>query len=293
MSGGYYRLPTMMRTFFIFSIIIISVMKSVNSLVGLKQTKPSLFTSSSRFFSLHAKVQNQSGKGFGKPTKNTENNNLEESSLITDRPTLSSSSTSSSDDASTTTTTSSTMNGNVEDIIQNTDMFKKKRQVQQESLDEKIQRLRLEEELLASDPSVGAVPELVANRMLGRIIVFFGIPVFGGLSIFVAAFFASKYYDLTIPPVVIAYATQAPFILGLAGISYAILSSSWDEVRTNTHYLIHIRIHTNYSLLTIFPYLCECTIGGWQQARYQRVQDEFEANSRWICTNQVQRDPQG
>lgn len=120
--------------------------------------------------------------------------------------------------------------GNVDEMIQNTDMFKKKRQFQQEALEEKIQRLREEEELLASDPSVGAVPELVANRMLGRIVVFFGIPVFGGLAIFVTAFFASKYYDLTIPPVVIAYATQVPFILGLAGISYAILSSSWDEV---------------------------------------------------------------
>jgi Photosynthesis affected mutant 68 len=48
-------------------------------------------------------------------------------------------------------------------------------------LDEKIARLKEEEDLISSDPSVGAVPELVADRMIGRIVAFFGIPVFGGM----------------------------------------------------------------------------------------------------------------
>ena len=96
--------------------------------------------------------------------------------------------------------------------------------------------------------SSGAVPELVANRMLGRIVsdfnyiprvcykryfvqaFFLGVPVFGGLSIFVIFFVLSKKYDITIQPVVVAYATQLPFVIGLAGITYGILSSSWDEV---------------------------------------------------------------
>jgi hypothetical protein len=43
-----------------------------------------------------------------------------------------------------------------------------------------------------------------------------GIPVFGGLAIFVAAFFYSKKYDVVVPPTIIAYATQVPFILGTA-----------------------------------------------------------------------------
>jgi hypothetical protein len=50
-------------------------------------------------------------------------------------------------------------------------------------LDEKIARLKEEEDLISSDTSVGAVPELVADRMIGRIVAFFGIPVFGGKSI--------------------------------------------------------------------------------------------------------------
>lgn len=48
-------------------------------------------------------------------------------------------------------------------------------------LDEKIARLKEEEDLISSDPSVGAVPELVADRMIGRIVAFFGVPVFGGM----------------------------------------------------------------------------------------------------------------
>jgi membrane-bound acyltransferase YfiQ involved in biofilm formation len=78
-----------------------------------------------------------------------------------------------------------------------------------------------------------AVPEIVANRMISRIVFFFGIPVFGGLFMFVAAYFISKNYDMVIQPSIVAYATQVPFILGLIGISYAILSSSWDEVSRN------------------------------------------------------------
>jgi hypothetical protein len=115
-------------------------------------------------------------------------------------------------------------------LIESTPRYKNIRERRNAELDEKIRKLKEEDDLIASDPSVGAVPEIVANRMIGRIVAFLGIPVFGGMLIFVLAFFASKKYDLTVPPMIIAYATQVPFILGLVGISYAILSSSWEEV---------------------------------------------------------------
>jgi Photosynthesis affected mutant 68 len=58
------------------------------------------------------------------------------------------------------------------------------------------------------------------------------ITIVAGLAVFVGAFFYSKKYDVVIQPTIIAYATQIPFVLGLVGITYAILSSSWDvEVR--------------------------------------------------------------
>ena len=49
--------------------------------------------------------------------------------------------------------------------------------------------------------------------MLGRIVTFFGIPVFGGLSIFVAAFFVSKKYDLVIPPMVIEHISYLSYFM--------------------------------------------------------------------------------
>ena len=53
---------------------------------------------------------------------------------------------------------------NIDDVIQNTDLFKKKRQSREYTLNENIKKLQEEEDLIATDPSVGAVPELVANR---------------------------------------------------------------------------------------------------------------------------------
>ena len=41
-------------------------------------------------------------------------------------------------------------------------------------LDDKIRRLKEEEDLLATDTSVGAVPELIANRMITRIALLAG-----------------------------------------------------------------------------------------------------------------------
>jgi hypothetical protein len=36
-------------------------------------------------------------------------------------------------------------------------------------------------------------------------------------------------YIMTFTLFITAYATQVPFVLGLVGISYAIISTSWDE----------------------------------------------------------------
>jgi hypothetical protein len=119
----------------------------------------------------------------------------------------------------------------VDAIMKESTVFKKRRERQLMNLEQNMKELREEEELIASDATVGAVPEVIADRMLGRIITFFGIPVFGGLLIFAGSVVASKMYDITIPPTIVAYATQVPFVIGLIGISYAIFSASWDEVR--------------------------------------------------------------
>lgn len=100
-------------------------------------------------------------------------------------------------------------------------------------------------------------------------VAFFGIPVFGGLSIFVGAFFYFKKYDVVVPPTIIAYATQVPFVLGLVGISYAILSSSWDYVSDFSIF---------YSVSLTFE---SHGAGAWEFIRDRRIQDELPKSTRW------------
>lgn len=147
----------------------------------------------------------RSGVGFGKPNASIGSSSSESKSKIAEVVEVTSPQTQTSQSIinQQVQTSSPISSRDVDSIIQETEMFKSKRQLREAILDEKIQKIRDEDELMASDPSVGAVPELVANRMLGRIITFFGIPVFGGLSIFVAAYFVSKKYDITVPPMVI------------------------------------------------------------------------------------------
>jgi hypothetical protein len=117
-----------------------------------------------------------------------------------------------------------------DDMIRNSQMFKRDRERRLAELQAKVQRIATEEQLEREQPQSGTVPEAVANRMLRRIAVFFGIPVLAGITVFIASYIYAKQYDQQLPPTVLAYATQLPFGLGLAGITYGILSASWDTV---------------------------------------------------------------
>lgn len=78
-------------------------------------------------------------------------------------------------------------------------------------------------------PNAGVLPEIVANRMLRRILTFGGFPLVF-LFTFFAAYFVLKYkYDITVIPVVVAYSTLGTIALSTGGITYGIFSSSWDE----------------------------------------------------------------
>lgn len=117
-----------------------------------------------------------------------------------------------------------------EEMIVRSKMYVDRRLRKEQSIQGRIDILREEEQIILSEPGGGTLPEYVADRMIRRIALFFGVPVFGGLGLFVAGYFASKHYDITVPPVVMGTFSQAPFIIALLGISYGILSSSWDEV---------------------------------------------------------------
>jgi hypothetical protein len=74
------------------------------------------------------------------------------------------------------------------------------------------------------------IPDVVSQRMVRRMAIFSGVPSFLGMFTFVAAYFLISqdiYPDL---PNVAVVATSLLFLgLGVVGLSYGLLSTSWDE----------------------------------------------------------------
>ena len=85
------------------------------------------------------------------------------------------------------------------------------------------------EELAPLDPTTGVMPEVVSQRMLKRVVPFAGLPVFGGLLTFVGFYYANTQLELDLPPQIVAFTTQALLLLSFAGITYGVMSTSWDE----------------------------------------------------------------
>jgi len=92
----------------------------------------------------------------------------------------------------------------------------------------KIRALQEEERAIQEQPDAGVIPEVVSNRMLGRIIPFIALPVLMGLGLFYFFIVLARQYDISVEPSAVAYATQAPFAVGLLGITYGVMSASWD-----------------------------------------------------------------
>jgi hypothetical protein len=73
------------------------------------------------------------------------------------------------------------------------------------------------------------IPEPVANRMARRIAIATGIPTLMGMGVFIASYVLVSRGILEIEPVVTLVASGACFLLGLAGLSYGVLASSWED----------------------------------------------------------------
>ena len=73
-----------------------------------------------------------------------------------------------------------------------------------------------------------AIPDAVANRMARRIAIATGIPTLLGMGVFIASYLVVSRGILDIPPSATLLASGACFLLGLVGLSYGVLSSSWE-----------------------------------------------------------------
>lgn len=65
-------------------------------------------------------------------------------------------------------------------------------------------------------------------RMGMRMLPFVGVPLFGGMGVFVAFWYFATYKGLEFQPSLVAYSTIAVLAVGLLGITYSVISASWD-----------------------------------------------------------------
>ena len=77
--------------------------------------------------------------------------------------------------------------------------------------------------------SSSGIPKYVADRMARRIFFAAGIPTIMGMSVFVVSYFIVTRNIAEIPPSSTIAISALFFLLGLAGLSFGILSASWDK----------------------------------------------------------------
>lgn len=73
------------------------------------------------------------------------------------------------------------------------------------------------------------IPDAVSNRMIRRMLIFCGIPTLLGLSTFIGSYLVVSHDWFPLPHVAVVIASMGCFGLGVLGLSYGVLSASWDE----------------------------------------------------------------
>ncbi|TVQ08645.1 MAG: DUF3464 family protein [Leptolyngbya sp. DLM2.Bin27] len=79
-----------------------------------------------------------------------------------------------------------------------------------------------------------AIPEAVSNRMLRRMFAFSGLPTVTGILTFFVSYYLVVNQVVELPPYFVLLVTLGCFGLGVVGLTYGVLSASWDEDRPGT-----------------------------------------------------------
>ena len=89
----------------------------------------------------------------------------------------------------------------------------------------------LEKDVKSNNSKVqsSGIPKYVADRMAKRIFFTAGIPTLLGMSVFVVSYIIVTRKIAEIPPSSTIAISALFFLLGLGGLSYGILSASWDR----------------------------------------------------------------
>ena len=81
----------------------------------------------------------------------------------------------------------------------------------------------------ARQPSRSAIPDHVANRMVRRVLLLSGVPTLLAMGVFVLSYVLINQGVARIEPIVTIGVSGVFFVAGLLGLSYGVLSASWDD----------------------------------------------------------------
>ena len=73
------------------------------------------------------------------------------------------------------------------------------------------------------------IPDAVANRMARRIAIGTGIPTLMGMGVFIGSYLLVSRQILDIPTSATLAASLGCFFLGVLGLSFGVLSASWED----------------------------------------------------------------
>lgn len=92
-----------------------------------------------------------------------------------------------------------------------------------------IRDLRNVDQQLVDSPDSAVIPERVAQRMGKRMLPFVGVPLFGVMGAFITFWYLATYKNYEFQPALVAFSTIGILGAGLLGITYSVMSASWDE----------------------------------------------------------------
>ncbi|MEO1374233.1 MAG: PAM68 family protein [Cyanobacteria bacterium J06635_10] len=105
-----------------------------------------------------------------------------------------------------------------------------------------------------------AIPQVVSQRMVRRVAWLCGVPTSLGILTLVASYLLIIYADIKLPPILVLLVNMGLFGLGVLGITYGVLSASWDEQRVGS--LLGLsEFTTNWGRM----------VAGWRETRQKKV----------------------
>lgn len=105
-----------------------------------------------------------------------------------------------------------------------------------------------------------AIPQVVSQRMIRRVAGFSGLPTGLGISTLIVSYLLLTSTGIKLPPMAVLLVNMGCFGLGVLGITYGVLSASWDEERVGS-LLGWSEFTTNWGRM----------VGVWRETRQKKV----------------------